>query len=67
MKFKTIPNETWIERQLRGMDYVRAKVGDSPQACLKFLLEAKIITLSQAKESGYVVPMKSRKLKKAVN
>ena len=40
MKFKTIPNETWIERQLRGMDYVRAKVGDSPQACLKFLLEA---------------------------
>jgi hypothetical protein len=63
MKLETIPNETWVERQLRAMDVIRETVSVSPQACLKFLLEANIITLREAKKHGYISSSRRSKIK----
>lgn len=61
MKLETIPNETWIERQLRAMEIKDKELSGSPDACVKFLVEAKILPLSVAKKHGYHTRTKKKK------
>ena len=64
MKFKTIPNETWVETQLRAMDVIMEKACVSPEASVSYMLKAKIISERTAKKYGYSDVVKKMKAKK---
>ena len=64
MKLETIPNETWVERQLRAMDVIMEKACASPEASVSYMLKAKMISAKTAKKYGYSDVVKKIKSKK---
>ena len=63
MKVKAIPNETWVEKFLSAMDLITEKACATPEASVKYMLKAKMITAKKAKKYGYMCDVKSVKLK----